>query len=192
MTRDCYNGPHLFVAIPPIVPIRFADPADLPEIIAIYNASIPGRAATADLEPVTVAERTSWFQDFDPKRRPLWVHCDKSGGPVTGWLSLRSFYGRPAYHATAEIGVYTAPGFQRRGIGRTLLTHAIVTAPKVGLRTLLAFVFAHNAASLALFCGAGFEAWGRLPRIAELDGVERDLLILGLRVAERPDERGTS
>jgi len=28
----------------------------------------------------------------------------------------------------------------------------------------------------------GFAGWGRLPRVAELDGVERDLLILGRRL----------
>ena len=164
------------------MPIRLAEPTDLPEIVAIYNAAIPGRAATADLEPVTVEARVAWFREFDPTRRPLWVHCDVVDGPVTGWFSVRSFYGRPAYHATAETAVYTAPGRQRRGIGRALVRHALVAAPTLGLRTLLAFVFGHNGASLALFRNAGFDDWGRLPRVAELDGVERDLVILGARV----------
>jgi L-amino acid N-acyltransferase YncA len=155
----------------------------LPEIVAIYNAAIPGRAATADLEPVTVQARTPWFREFDPARRPLWVYCDDAGGPVTGWFSVRSFYGRPAYHATAETAVYAAPGRQRCGIGRALLLHALAAAPALGLRTLLAFVFGHNAASLALFRSAGFHDWGRLPQVAELDGIERDLVILGARVA---------
>ena len=47
---------------------------------------------------------------------------------------------------------------------------------------MLAFVFCHNAASIALFERAAFAAWGRLPRVAELDGVERDLAILGRRL----------
>ncbi len=47
---------------------------------------------------------------------------------------------------------------------------------------MLAFVFAHNAPSVALFERAGFATWGRLPRVAELDGVERDLAILGRRI----------
>src|SRR5437773_2631091 len=34
--------------------VRDATEADLPAIVAIYNAAIPGRTATADLEPVTV------------------------------------------------------------------------------------------------------------------------------------------
>ncbi len=34
--------------------IRDATEADLPTIVAIYNAAIPSRMATADLEPVSV------------------------------------------------------------------------------------------------------------------------------------------
>jgi len=165
------------------MPIRFAQPADLPDIVAIYNAAIPGRMATADTLPVTVEQREPWFRDFSPTRRPLWLCCNARTGAIEGWLSVRSFYGRPAYHATVELGVYVAPHAQRRGVARTLLAHALAHAPTLGVRTLLAFVFGHNAPSIALFERAGFSAWGRLPRVAELDGVERDLVILGLRVA---------
>jgi L-amino acid N-acyltransferase YncA len=153
----------------------------LPDIVAIYNASIPARMATADTEPVTVAARRAWFAEFDPARRPLWVHAGAAGA-VDGWLSLRSFYGRPAYRATVETGVYVATSAQRKGIGRALLAHAIACAPALGIRTLLAFVLGHNAPSVALFERAGFSRWGLLPRVAELDGVERDLAILGRRL----------
>jgi L-amino acid N-acyltransferase YncA len=163
-------------------PIRFAQPADLPEIVAIYNAAIPGRMATADTEPVTVASREAWFRDFDPARRPLWVLTDPMTNTVQGWLSLRSFYGRPAYAGTVEAGVYTHPAAQRGGIGKSLLAHALAAAPALHIRTVLAFVFAHNTPSIALFEAAAFATWGRLPRVAEMDGIERDLAILGRRI----------
>jgi phosphinothricin acetyltransferase len=135
--------------------------------------------ATADLTPVSVDERRAWFADFDPRRRPLWIFSRDEGTPALGWLSLRSFYGRPAYAETVEVGIYTDPAAQRQGIGRQLLAHAIGRAPALGISTLLAFTFAHNAPSVALFKGAGFVAWGELPGVARLDGVRRDLLILG-------------
>ena len=138
--------------------------------------------ATADTSPVTVADRVAWFRAFSPEERPLWVNSEGANAPINGWLGLRSFYGRPAYHRTAELGVYTAPSARRRGLGRELLRHAVAIAPSLGLSTLLAFVFGHNAPSLALFAGHGFERWGTLPRVAELDGIERDLVILGRRV----------
>lgn len=159
--------------------IRDALPADLAQVVAIYNASIPGRMATADLAPVSVAERRAWFEDFDSQRRPLWIFSHGEGGAALGWLSLRSFYGRPAYAETVEVGIYTDPSAQRQGIGRQLLSHAIARAPELGISTLLAFTFAHNGPSIALFNGAQFKTWGELPGIARLDGVRRDLLILG-------------
>jgi len=164
----------------PIVTIRLARPDDLPRIVAIYNAAIPGRLATADTASVTVADREDWFRGFDPARRPLWVHCSAGDVPMA-WLSLRSFYGRPAYAATVEVGVYTAPEALRQGRGATLLAHAIQGMPSLKIKTLLAFIFAHNEPSLRLFERVGFIRWGLLPRVAELDGIERDVVILGYR-----------
>lgn len=158
--------------------IRHARPADLAAIVAIYNASIPGRMATADLTPVTVDERRAWFADFDPARRPLWVCCDAADAP-RAWLSVRSFYGRPAYAATVEVGIYIDPSARRQGLGTALLRHAIDAAPGLGVSTLLAFTFEHNAPSVALFAAFGFAPWGRLPGVANLDGELRNLLILG-------------
>lgn len=160
--------------------IRFATEADLPSIVGIYNASIPGRLATADTEPVTLEDRRPWFAGFNAERRPLWVV--ERDGELLGWLGLRSFYGRPAYHRTVEVAVYVAPQAARQGVGRALLSHAIAESPSRGIATLLAFVFGHNQPSIALFQQAGFGEWGRLPRVAELDTVERDLLILGRRL----------
>ena len=60
-------------------------------------------------------------------------------------------------------------------------------APALGLKTLLYMTFAHNTASRRLSESLGFVRWGELPRVAELDGIERDLLILGLRVGDDTD-----
>ena len=159
--------------------IRPATAADLPRIVEIYNASIPARLATADTTPVAVESRRPWFEQHGP-RRPLWV--EEREGAVVGWASVSDFYGRPAYAATAELSIYVAPEAQRRGVARALLAYAIAQAPALGLNTLLGFVFAHNAPSQRLLAAFGFARWGHLPKVAVLDGVERDLDILGLRV----------
>lgn len=166
--------------------LRLATRADLPAIVAIYNQAIPGRQATADTQPVTVAEREAWFAAHDPARHPLWVVDAEAGagtaGPLAGWIGLRPFYGRPAYQRTAEVAIYLDRARQGRGLGRRLLAAAIDRAPALGLRTLLGFIFAHNRASVALFLGAGFAPWGLLPEVAELDGAARDLAIYGRRL----------
>jgi phosphinothricin acetyltransferase len=162
--------------------IRDAREADLPAIVAIYNAAIPDRLATADTEPVTVESRREWLRDRDPARFPIWV--DERGGKLVGWLSFRMFYGRPAYAETAELGVYVDPAAKRQGVANGLLARAVEEAPALGLKTLLGLVFAHNGPSVTLFEKHRFARWGHLPRIAVLDGVERDVLIFGRRVSE--------
>ena len=163
--------------------MRDAAEADLPAIVEIYNASIPGRTATADTEPVSVESRRPWFHGHTAAR-PVWVA--ESDGTVVGWLSFQAFYGRPAYRAAAEISVYVAPTLQGRGVGGRLLSEAVRRSRDFGLKTLLGFIFAHNEPSLRLFEKLGFARWGCLPRVAELDGVERDLVIVGLRIGDPP------
>ncbi len=160
--------------------IRDARASDLPAIVAIYNAAIPGRLATADTEPISVESRRDWLQAHDAARHPLWVL--ERGGRLVGWLSVSPFYGRPAYAATAELSVYVDPAAQKAGVATELVAHALARAGALGLRTYLGFIFAHNARSIALFGKVAFEEWARLPRVAVLDGIERDLLILGKRL----------
>ena len=167
---------------------RDAVEADLPAIVAIYNATIPGRGVTADLEPVSVESRLAWFHAHAPERRPLWVA--ESAGAIVGWLSFSDFYGRPAYGATVEVSIYLHESVRRQGLGRTMLERAIAQAPDYGVKTLLGFIFGHNEASMRLFERHGFARWGTLPRVARLDEVERDLIIVGLRLGERHGAAG--
>jgi L-amino acid N-acyltransferase YncA len=163
-----------------ILKIRDALTLDLPKIVEIYNAAIPDRMATADTDPISVNSRQQWYQAHNPTERPLWVA--EANETIVGWLSFESFYGRPAYHATAEISIYIAPTYQHQGLGQQLLDRAIFRSADLGLKTLVGFIFAHNAPSLRLFEKCGFREWGYLPRVAELDGIERDLIIMGRRI----------
>ena len=159
--------------------IRPAKEDDLTAIVNIYNQSIPSRMATADTQPVTVESKLDWYRDRS-KNRPLWVATDKE--EIIAWLSFQNFYGRPAYLNTAEISIYVATKYHRRGIGSKLLEQAIAFCPQLELTTLLGFVFAHNQPSINLLTNYGFSQWGHLPNVAVLDRQKRSLLILGLSV----------
>jgi len=166
---------------------RIATLEDLPTVVAIYNSTIASREVTADTEPVTVESRLNWFDEHQPGRRPLWIierADDNSEKPeILGWISYSNFYGRPAYSGTAEVSIYIAEAWRGKGIGRYALTEAIAFAPQIKVHTLLGFIFGHNKPSLALFERFGFDTWANFPRVANLDGIERDLIILGKRVA---------
>lgn len=157
--------------------IRPALVADLSAIVAIYNSTVAGRQSTADLQPVTVAERQAWF-DVHRDNRPLFVACD-TNGTVCAWGSFSDFYPRAAYHISAEISIYVAPERRGIGLGGQLLDFMLAEAPVLGIRKVLAFIFAHNAPSLALFRARGFADWGLLPQVCDLQSFTADIVILG-------------
>ena len=163
--------------------VRDAIGEDLPQMMMIYNASIPSYLATADTEPITVESRLAWFAAHSPDTYPLWV-VENAQKQVIGWLGFQLFYGRPAYAKTAELSIYLHPDHQGKGLGKLLLSRAITEGQNLGLHTLLGFIFAHNQPSLRLFSRFQFEEWGRLPKVAILDDQVRDLVILGKRLIE--------
>jgi phosphinothricin acetyltransferase len=157
--------------------IRDAIEADLPAIIEIYNATVPTRVVTAELEPTTVEARLPWFREHSPDQYPFWVA--ELDGHVIGWLDFKKFLPRCAYRGTAEISVYVDEQFRRQRVGQRLLEQAIARAPSLGITALVGLIFGHNEPSLKLFERLGFDRWALLPGVAQLDGVERDLVMMG-------------
>lgn len=159
--------------------IRIAKRNDLPEIVAIYNESIPDKMATADTNEISIESRLIWFNEHKDQR-PLWVY--EKNDEIAGWLSLQNFYGRPAYQSTVEMSVYVKNKFKHQGIAKNLISYALHECPKLNITTVLGFIFGHNEPSINLFSNFGFLRWGYLPKIACLDGIEKDLAIYGLRI----------
>lgn len=160
--------------------IKHATKEDLKKIVAIYNASIPSRLATADTKEVTTESKLEWFERHTPDKRPIMVYTiDRE---IVAWFSFEPFYGRPAYDQTAELSIYIAAEYQGKGIGKKLMETAISMTHNLGIKTLLGNIFSHNEASIRLFKSFGFEEWGQFPNIAEMDNREYSLSILGKRV----------
>lgn len=164
--------------------IRNATEADLPAIVDIYNQSIPAGWSTADTQPVTVADRLPWFRNFDSAKRPIWVA--EIDGSVVATAYLSSFYdGRPAYDATAEVSVYVATAYHRRGIGRQFKEWVIEQCPRLDVTTLLSMHFDHNEATKRIIEGLGFQRMGHLTEIATVQGQRRGLVIWAFRISAR-------
>ena len=154
---------------PPLVTIRTATINDLSSIVAIYNEAVEQRFATADLQPVTVNQRSAWFHEHDPASLPIYVA--EREGVVVGWCSLSAYRsGRAAVKRTAEISYYVSAAVRRRGVGTALVQHAIEQAPHLGKRVLFGILLEKNASSIRLLTQCGFTLWGRLPDVAEIDG----------------------
>lgn len=160
--------------------LKHAELSDLEFIIDVYNQTIPSRMVTADITPITVKDRIDWFFAHNRTNRPLWI-IEYNKIPC-GWVSLSSFYGRAAYAKTVEISLYIDQQFRGKKIGQFTVSELEKFAQKHGIETILCYIFGHNQPSLALFSKMGYQQWGLLPNIAELDQIKRDLVILGKRI----------
>lgn len=154
---------------------------DLPAIVEIYNSTIAGRRSTADLQPVSVAQKQAWF-DAHGGRRPLYVLKDAEDGGVLAWGSFSDYHPREAYGITAEISLYVRHDMRGAGMGGILLKYMLERAPSLGIRNIIALVFGHNHPSIRLFDNHGFREWGRLPQVCDLDGIYADVVLLGRKV----------
>ncbi|QHG09904.1 GNAT family N-acetyltransferase [Moraxella osloensis] len=168
--------------------IRLAAIDDLPRIVEIYNQSIAGKQATADLQPVSVADRQAWF-DAHTGNRPLVVAQTRSEtssqtslDEIIGWGSLSDLYARPAYHISTEISIYVAEEAKGQGVGKALVNYLIEVAPSCGVQQVVALIFAHNTPSLAMFDRLGFEPWGEFKQVCDMKGFIADVVILGKSV----------
>ena len=149
--------------------IRTATLDDLAEIVGIYNEAVEQRFATADLEPVTVQERSAWFHEHDPVSLPIYVA--ERNGAIAGWCSLSAYRPyRAALRRTAEISYYVATAARRSGVATALVHHAIAEAPRLGKYVLFGILLERNVASVNLLKTCGFELWGRLPDVALIEG----------------------
>lgn len=156
--------------------IRRATRDDLPEIVELFNQAIPLQV-NDETAPLEVVDREEWFEQFDDTH-PLWVAIIND--QVVGWCALERFYPHHAYYRSAEIAIYVREGFQGLHLGRQMLQFVDDQIEnQLDLKTVIAYIYAENAASQHLFTSAGYEQWGHLPQISEIKGKMRTLLIYG-------------
>ena len=149
--------------------------ADWPAVEMIYAEGIATGNATFET-------RTPTWEQFDASRLPDHRIVALDGDRIVGWAALSPTSARACYAGVVEHSVYVAGDMHGRGIGRALMEALVASARSVGIWTIQTSVFPENATSVALHERAGFRVVGRRERIAQLDGVWRDTLLLELRL----------
>lgn len=185
--------------------VQHARAEDLPEVVTIYNQSIAGKQATAQLTPVTCEERAAWFAEhINSPTRPIYVvraraqsmeqasedtaqtvqavQTNQKTAPIVAWGSFSDLYARMAYHISTEISIYLHQDYQAKGLGSLLTRWMLTQAPSLGIHNVVALIFAHNQPSLGLFGKLGFEQWGYMPKVCDMDGFIADVVMLGKAV----------
>ncbi|HZU16779.1 MAG TPA: GNAT family N-acetyltransferase [Candidatus Dormibacteraeota bacterium] len=142
--------------------VRTATRADMPAIVGIYNWAINQTFATIDAEPLSADEAAEWWDEHT--RRGTYTLVAVEEGDVIGWARLMPW--KQQGYQVVEDHVYVDPLYQRRGVGRELLTRLIEAAHGSGYRTIVASVAADNLAGLRLHERLGFEVVGTLRNAA--------------------------
>ncbi len=147
---------------------------DMPVVRAIYDEGLATRNATFETKlPTTKQLRSTWIPGM------AWVA--ELDGEVVGWTAVMPVSGRDCYAGVGETSIYVTEAARGRGVGKALLFTQVMEADQAGMWTLQASIFPENRASLALHHSAGYRTLAVRSRIAQLDGVWRDTVLLERR-----------
>lgn len=165
------------------VVVRPGRPADVPELLAIYNYEIEHSVSPLHLEPRTLEQWEQWFADHQDDRHPLVVA--EAAGRVAGYACLSSFRAPAAYLTTAELSIYVRRDVRGRGVA-TLLMDGILGQARAGgrLRAVVSHITGDNEPSLQLHRKMGFELCGTLREAAFKFGRYHDVHVYQLMLEE--------
>ncbi|QDO88150.1 GNAT family N-acetyltransferase [Ornithinimicrobium ciconiae] len=168
------NAPCCPSDLPDDVTVRAVEERDMSAVLDIYAEGIATGDATFEREvPAAQALQRRWLPNL------AWVaECDAA---VVGWAALSPASERKCYAGVAESTVYVTTSARGAGVGKALLWRQVNEADGAGLWTLQATIFPENRASLALHHAAGYRTLAIRHRIARLDGIWRDTVLLERR-----------
>lgn len=160
-------NPHMFSILPML-------PQHWPFVKEIYIEGIATGQATFQK---SAPEWSEWNNAHLLHSRIVALKEDE----VAGWAALSPVSSRPVYKGVAEVSVYIGEHFRGNGLGFTLLQQLVQESEQNGIWTLQSSIFPENIGSMRIHEKNGFRVMGRRERIAQMDGIWRDTLILERR-----------
>lgn len=140
--------------------IRPVDPADLPQIQAIYADHVINGFASFEEEAPDLAEMQRRHAELTGKGFPYLVAAEPDG-KVLGYAYAGPFRPRRAYRFTLENSIYLRRDAAGRGLGQKLLAALIEAATAWGGRQMMAVIGdSGNTASIRLHTKLGFQHAG--------------------------------
>jgi len=164
---------------PDLASIRGRDQADDPRGLVERGGDLRGghRNRRRNLR-----DRTAALGGVRPRSPPERALVAIEDGSIVGWVALSPTSPRACYAGVVEHSIYVAEQSRGHGIGRTPMEDLLAAADEAGIWTIQTSIFPENTASLALHEQLGFRVVGRRERVAQLNGVWRDTILLELRL----------
>ncbi|MBN2435000.1 MAG: N-acetyltransferase [Spirochaetes bacterium] len=151
------------------IDFRIASRFDLERIVQITNQAILKKNLTAYIRPLSVQDRCTWFEEHKSDNYPIFIA--ESDNQIVGWISLSPYRGgREGLLKTVEVSYFVDNDFQQRGVGSKMLKKILERAKNLEYETVVAIIFETNLGSKKLLQKNGFERWGLLPDVAQIDG----------------------
>ncbi|CAN5523351.1 GNAT family N-acetyltransferase [soil metagenome] len=157
--------------------IRPSRDEDISAITAIYAHHVLHGTGTFETEPPAKNDMAARRADVLSKGLPYLVA--EQDGEILGFAYGNWFKPRPAYRYSVEDSIYLAPGLQRKGLGRALLTELLARCETTGIRKVMAIVGdSANAGSVGVHLALGFTQVGVVEACGWKFGAWRDIVIM--------------
>ncbi len=161
--------------------IRDATAEDVPGILAIYNEVIATSTAVYIDDPVSLADRQTWFNARCADGYPVLVAAE--GGEVLGYASYGTFRGPwPGFRYSVEHSVHIRNDQRGKGIGGALMPPLIARAAAQGKHVMIGAIDADNAGSIRFHERFGFVTSGHMPEVGFKFGRWLDLVWMQRRL----------
>ncbi len=157
-----------------MIQIQALLPEQADAVLAIYGEGLQSGQATFN------TALPSW-QEWDAAHLLHTRLIATENSKVLGWVALLPVSSRACYKGVAEFSIYIAKESRGRGIGNLLMEAMIKESEANGIWTLQSATFATNAASIALQQKFGFRIIGVRERIAQLNAVWHNTVMLERR-----------
>lgn len=154
--------------------IRELTPNDSTQILEIYKMGLLTRKATFET-------RVPSWQEWDAKHHQHSRFVFLENNQILGWVALAPTSVRKVYAGVAEVSIYIHTQATGKGIGSQLMEKVITSSENHGIWTLQSSVFPENKATLKLHEKFGFRIIGIREKVAQLNNVWKDTLLLERR-----------
>lgn len=155
--------------------IRSMQPEDGAAVIAILEEGIAGGNATFD------QHAPSWKAWDDKYFNSCRFVLEDANDEVMGWAALQPISARDCYKGVAEVSIYLRNAAQGKGLGSMMLQKLILASEEEEFWMLQASIFPENQPSIIIHEKFGFRTVGRRERLAQMNGVWRDVVLLERR-----------
>ena len=150
------------------------DAARLDELVAMWRASFEAGVGIKDPHPI--AAQKDYFLTQVLPRNSLRIALLE--GQLVGFIAA-------SRESIAQL--FVRIGFQRRGIGRAILSHLVTRGQAAGFRAMLGKISGDNVASVELHRACGFFEAGRERELGYKFGQWLDVVTMEILLEPRPE-----